>query len=208
VTVYFDTSTWNHLEDHAKREELIQLIQQRKLRVVASVISVAEILRIQGDLRRRQICSTMLALHGDAPLLERPFDLARAAAQGVLQGQVDFSIPRTGPGAYLLGCMLDVTQTPPTGEIWNWLHNMDDNLARLKAELNLLDLASDLDVLPNVLGTEALLKMLCKLPPAEELGVSPSQMRDIYGKSDVWKALGLGGHPNPAIEGHFKTGQR
>jgi len=85
---------------------------------------------------------------------------------------------------------------------------MDDNLARLKAELNLLDLASDLDVLPNVLGTEALLKMLCKLPPAEELGVSPSQMRDIYGKSDVWKALGLGGHPNPAIEGHFKTGQR
>jgi hypothetical protein len=33
----------------------------------------------------------MLALHGDAPLLERPFDLARAAAQGVLQGQVDFS---------------------------------------------------------------------------------------------------------------------
>jgi len=54
MDVYFDTSTWNHLEDHDEREKLIHLIQQRKQRVVASVISVVEILRIRDDLRRQK----------------------------------------------------------------------------------------------------------------------------------------------------------
>ena len=190
MNVYFDTSAWNHLEDHDKRENLIHLIQQRKQRVVASVISVGEILRIRDDIRRHKICSTMRTLHGDAPLLERPFDLARAAAQGILQGQEDFLLPRARPGDYLLSCMLDATQPPPTDEIWQWLHNMDDKWAEFKGQLNLLSLEPDLEDLPKVLGSAAFLKILCKLPPAEKLGASLSQMRDIYGKSDVWKALG------------------
>ena len=86
--------------------------------------------------------------------------------------------------------MLDVTLPPPSDEIWKWLHNMGDNWAQFKAELNLLDLRQDLEVSPDVLGSEALLKLLCKLPPAEELGGSLSQMRALYGRSDVWNALG------------------
>jgi hypothetical protein len=87
VNVYFDTSTWNHLKDHAERDELIRLIQRRKWLVLASVISVGEVLRTPDDFRRQEICSAMRTLHGDGPLLERPFDLARTAAQSVLRGQ-------------------------------------------------------------------------------------------------------------------------
>jgi hypothetical protein len=132
----------------------------------------------------------MRTLHGAAPLLERPIDVARAAAQAILQGQEDFLLPRTDRGNDLLRHVLDGTQPAPADEIWKWLPNMEDNLARFKVQLNLLDLKPELDVLPDVLGSEALLKVLCKLPPAEDLGASLSQMRAIYGKSDVWKALG------------------
>ena len=190
MDVYFDTSTWNHLEDHGERDKLIRLTQQRKQRVAASVISVGEVLRIRDDLRRQRICSTMRTLHGCAPLLERPFDVARAAAQAVLQGQEDFPLPRTGSGDYLLHCMSDPTELRPTDEIWKWLRNMDESWTEFKAELNLLSLEPELDVLPDVVGSEALLKSLCRLRPAEELGVSVSQMHAIYGKSDVWKGLG------------------
>jgi len=59
-----------------------------------------------------------------------------------------------------------------------------------KKQLNLLDLKPDLNRLPEVVGNDAFLKILCQLQPARELGVSLSQMQAIYEKSDVWKALG------------------
>lgn len=189
MNVYFDTSSWNHLADHHDREKLIHLIQQHKQLVMASVISVGEVLR-SDDLRRQEICSVMRTLHGDGPLLERPFVLAHAAAQGILQGQEDFCLPLTGPGNYLLHCVLDATEPPPQDEIWKWLCNEEEKWAKFKAYLNCLNLKPNLDCLPEVLGNDAFLKILCQSPPAEELGVSVSQMRAICEKSDVWKALG------------------
>jgi hypothetical protein len=50
--------------------------------------------------------------------------------------------------------------------------------------------AAVVGLIADVVGSEALLKSLCKLRSAEELGVSVSQMRAICGKSDVWKGLG------------------
>ena len=190
MNVYFDTSSWNHLVDHPDGEKLIRLIQQRKQLVLGSVITVGEVLRIQGDLRRQKICSAMRTLHGDGPLLEHPFDLAHAAAQAILQGQEDFRLPRTGPGNYLLHCIVDATQPPPQDEIWAWLGNMEEKWEESKAQLNLLDLKPDLNRLPDVLGNDAFLKILCQLQPAKKLEASDSQMRAICGKSDVWKALG------------------
>lgn len=191
MNVYFDTSTWNHLEDHDKREKLVDLIQQRKQRVVVSVISAGEILRIRDDLRRVRICSTMRALHGEGPLLERSFnELARAAAQCVLQGQGDFLLPETGSGKYLRDCMLGATQPPPTDEIWDWLRNMSDKMDRFIQEIRPPEPNLTTCYLsPEVLAREDFLKLLCMLPPAKELEVSVPDMRAICEKSDVWKAL-------------------
>jgi hypothetical protein len=67
---------------------------------------------------------------------------------------------------------------------------MENNLSTFFEQLNRLDPKPDLNRLPDVLVSDAFLKMLCQLPPAKELGASVSQMRVICDKSDVWKALG------------------
>ncbi len=190
MNVYFDTSTWNHLERHAERDRLIRIIQQHKQLVLASVITVGEVLRTPDPVDRQNICSVMRALHGNGPLLEHPFDLAHAAAQAILQKQEDFYLLRTGPGNYLLHCMLDATQPPPQDEIWAWLSNMEKRWKEARAQLNSLDLNPAMDHLPAVLGHDAFLEILCKLEPARTLAVSVPQMRVIYGYSDLWKALG------------------
>ena len=192
MNVYFDTSSWNDLVERPDREELISLIKQRKQLALASVISVGEVLRTLDDLRRQQICSAMQILHGDGPLLERSFnELARAAAQGVLQGQREFFLPETGSGKYLRACMLGATNPPPTDEICGWLRNTRNNMERFIQEIK--PQQPDLTTCylsREVLAREDFLKLLCELPPAKELGVSVSQMRAICEKSDVWKALG------------------
>ncbi len=191
MNIYFDTSSWNHLAiERTDREKLVCLILKRNYRVLASVISVGEVLRDTDGCRREKIRSTMGTLHGDGPLLERPLDLSRAAAEAVFQGQEDFPLPRTGPGEYLLACLQSATHPPPGDEIWGWLSNMRDCWCQFRARLNQLSLQPSFDVLPDVAGSDALLKLLCKLPTADALGVSLSQMRSIYKKSDVWKALG------------------
>src|SRR5438034_7051438 len=87
---YVDTSAWNGLAKHPERDELVHIIQQRKQVVVASVISVAEVLRIKDLKQRRLICSTMRLLHGESSLFERPLDLAGAAARAFFNGEKDY----------------------------------------------------------------------------------------------------------------------
>jgi hypothetical protein len=192
VNVYFDTSSWNDLAKHRHPENLIHLLHRNRRRVLASVISAAEVLRISPELQRQTICSRMRALHGDGPLLERSFnELARAAAQGVLQEHEDFLHPQTLPGNYLRACVSDATQPPPADEIWGWLSNMSTNMERFIQENKQpqRDLTTRY-LSPEVLGRDDFLKLLCKLPAAIELGVSVAQMRIICGASDVWNALG------------------
>ena len=186
---YFDTSSWDNLAKNPKREQVIGFIRREKLRVTASVISVAEVLRTPDLDQRKLTCSTMCALHGDGPPLENPFELARAAAQAALQGDRDFVLPQRGPGESLRACMSNPT-APPTAEIKNWLCNMDRNVERFIEEIRPEQPDTTTNYLsPEILDREDFLRLLCQFPPANELGLSVSQIRNICQKSDIWKAL-------------------
>jgi hypothetical protein len=56
---YFDTSSWDALAKDPNREQFIHLIQREGLRVMASVISVGEVLRTPNLDQRELTCATM-----------------------------------------------------------------------------------------------------------------------------------------------------
>ncbi len=189
-TVYFDTSSWNALAKRPDRGVLINLIRSGNRPVLASVVSLAEVLRTPDPDHKRLICSTMRALHGGGPLLERPLDIARAAAEAFLKGHEDFPLPVTGPGNYLHACMLDPDQEP-SSEIAAWLGNMNHNVEEFINANRPPERERDTVCLSlEVLEGEDFLNVLCRLPPTRDLGISVPQMRDLCKGSDVWRALG------------------
>jgi hypothetical protein len=188
--VYFDTSAWNYLSKRPDRATLVRGIKQSATVVLASVISVGEILRTSDAKLRQLMCSTIRELHGDGLLLERPEDLAVAAAEALRRGEKDMLLPRTGPGNTLYSYMCNPT-SPPTEDIWAWLRNMDRNLNRFIDEIR----PSHADTTtqyctPQVLEREDFLQILCELPPTKHLNLSTSEVRQLCERSDAWKALG------------------
>lgn len=187
--VYFDTSAWDRLAKDCNRDQVIRSIQRKKFRVLASVISVGEVLRTP-DLKQRQLtCSTMCALHGDGPVLDHPLALARAAAQAVLKGDGDFLLPESGPARSLRVCMSDPT-APPTREITGWLSNMNGNVESFIEEIK----PDERDALTNYLSPEVLeredfVRLLSQFPPVKELALTVPQIHTACQKSDIWKAL-------------------
>lgn len=126
--VYFDASAWSDLVRERDRDALVAN-KRRPALVLASVISAGEILRTSDALLRKELSSTMLSLHGDGPLLERPLDLARAAAIAHLRGDEDMPLPQTSPGRSLLSFL----RSPGCADrdtIGAWLGNSDANLER------------------------------------------------------------------------------
>jgi len=187
--VYFDTSAWDRLAKDCNRDQLIRSIQRENVRVLASAISAAEVLRTPDPNQRQLTCSTMCALHGDGPLLDHPLNLARSAAQAVLQWDRDFLLPESGPARSLRACMSDPT-APPTSEITDWLSSMNGNVERFIEEIG----PDQPDLMTcylsaEVVGREDFLRLLSQFPPAKELGLTVSQIRNACQKCDVWKAL-------------------
>jgi hypothetical protein len=187
---YFDTSSWNGLAKHRDRDEPVHLIQQRKQVVVASVISVAEVLRIKDSEQRRLICSTMHVLHGDRPLFRTSARPRKSSRPGILQREEDYRISPSGPGSSLYSLMVDPISVPATG-IWDWLHNMDQNVNRFIDQIR--PSKPDLETKyhsPEIIEGHDFFDILCSFPPAKGLGLSISQMRELCTNSDIWRALG------------------
>jgi hypothetical protein len=186
--VYFDTSAWDYVSKHARREEVIYAIRQSGAIVLASVISAAEALRTRDPRLRRTICSAILELHGEGHILERPQDLTVAAAEAFLRGEKDVTLPRTDSGEAIYTHLLNPT-LPPRKELWDWLHNMDNNLNRFieKTKPQRRDVRIRY-CSPKVLEREDFLRILCEVPPTRHLKLSISQMRDLCQASDLWKA--------------------
>lgn len=186
--VYFDTSCWNRLCSYPDSRTLVERIHLKGQIVLSSVISVGEVLRAPED-KRRVMCSMMSRLHGQGPLLERPHDLARAAAEAVRRGEKDLPLPLTGTGNYLLGCVRDPA-TPPTEEIERWLSTIERNMKRFIEETRPYNPDVTTSYLSQeTLDSETFLSLLCKCPPFEDLTFSASEMRGFCGKSDVWRAF-------------------
>ncbi len=187
--VYFDTSVWNHLTDARDRDMLIRSLQRRRI-PFASVISIAEILGTSDLNKRADLCGTIRALHGDRPLLERPMDLAEAAAEAFLKREDTLCAKESGPARTLYDALTNPSDAP-VSEINNWLDNMDQNLEGFidKIKPPSKDEATNY-LSPIILERSDFLSSLCQFPPARKLNLSPAQMRELCRASDIWRALG------------------
>ena len=188
LRVYFDTSAWNRLADRPNRHGLIAALQARRAVVLASVYSAAEILRTSLPERRADLAAVMQAFDPDLPLLERPFTIAVATAQAFLRGEDDALQPQSGPGRTLLSYLTcpDETDQDP---LEAWLLNSEVNLERFRVEAASPDPDSTRYHASEILETDAFLRLLLRLPPAVELGLSLGQVRDLYQRVDVWRAM-------------------
>jgi len=187
--VYFDTSAWNDVVDHAESEAILAELRSRAVIVLASVISAGEILKTPAADRRERLCSVMLKLHGDVALLERPMTLAAEAARAFFRQERDFSLPRTGPGRSLLE-FLRRPDAADKSSIAAWLQNLDRNHERFLKEIRpeLADPSTRYHS-AELLQTEPFLKLLSTVPAAQELALSVPQIGELIAGVDVWRAL-------------------
>ena len=186
--VYFDASAWNRLADHPNREDLTAGLRRRSARVIASVISAGEILRTTGVERRAHLAAVIRDLNPDLPLFEGPLALAAATAGAALNGESDALLKQSGPGRTLLGYLHrpDATDRDPIGA---WLQNQESNLEKFRLNVEAPEPDGTRYHSPAILETDAFLRLLLTLPPAVELGLSLAQVRELYERVDVWRAL-------------------
>jgi hypothetical protein len=188
--IYFDTSVWGHLTDALDRESLIDLLKRKRQIPRASVISVAQIL-LTPDLEKRDfLCETVRALHGERQVLERPLDIAKVAASAFLHGERTLCIKESGPARSFYDALSD-PRNAPVHQVKQWVDNMDFNLQKFIQAVkppfkdNITNYLS-----PKVLGRDDFVRALCKFSAAQDLDLSPDQMRGLCHFSDVWRALG------------------
>jgi len=188
VVVYFDASAWNRLADHPNHEGLTAGLRHRNARVIASVISAGEILRTTDPERRAQLAVVIRDLNPDLPLFEGPLALAAVTASAALNGEPDALLEQTGSGRTLLGYLHrpDATDRDPIGA---WLQNNERNLERFRLSVEAPEPEGTRYHSPEILGTDAFLRLLLTLPPAVELRLSLAQVRELYERVDVWRAL-------------------
>jgi predicted nucleic acid-binding protein len=187
--IYFDTSAWNDVVDHAESDAIVAELGSRAVTVFASVISAGEILKTRTADRRERLCAVMLKLHGDVALLERPMTLAAEAARAFLRKERDFSLPCSGPGRSLRE-FLGRPDTADAFSIAAWLQNLDRNHERFLKEIRPeLPDPKTRYYSPELLRTEPFLKLLSTVPAAQELRLSTPQIAKLTAEVDVWRAL-------------------
>ncbi len=186
--VYLDASAWNRLADQPDRDRLAAGLRRRNAHVIASVISAGEILRTAAAERRARLAGVIRDLNPDLPLFEEPLALAAATARAALNGEADALLKQSGPGRTLLGYLHqpDTTDRDPIGA---WLQKKESNLERFRLRVETPDPNGTRYHSPAVLETDAFLRLLLALPPAVELGLSLAQVRELYERVDVWRAL-------------------
>jgi hypothetical protein len=189
--IYFDTSSWNDLADHPARDNLIGSLKGTGTLVLASVFSVGEVLQTNNPARRRTLCETVHALHGEGPLLERPFDILYATASAFQRGDVEATVPESGPSRQLWQYMTGASEfTEQDGAgIKAWLRNSEGNLGRFIEHIKppMPDLTTNY-CSKEVLARDDFLSLLLQFPDISSLSLSVSDMRALSSKATVWSA--------------------
>lgn len=189
---YFDASAWSRLARDPKCEDIVAELRRRQVIVLASVISAGEILKTPDIGLRKRLCSLMLNLHGDGPLLERPMTLAAGAASAFLEGETDFLLPQSRPGRSLLAFLYrpdDIDRQ----SIADWIDNLDGSyqqfLAKVKPER---PNRSTRYYSEEILRSNPFLRLLASCPAARQLELSPTQVAHLCSSVDI--LAGSGGH--------------
>jgi hypothetical protein len=187
--MYFDTSVWGHITDAPDRDALIRSLKRRRQTPLASVISVAQILLTPDLNKRTSLCGTILTLHGDRQVLERPLELAETAASAFLRGERTLCIKESAPAKSFYDALSD-PRNAPIEKIKPWIENMDSKLERFIHEIRppLKEEATDF-LTPEVLERGDFLAALCRLPTAQRVRLSTDRLRALCRSSDVWRAL-------------------
>ena len=169
--VYFDASAWNDLADHPNREGLTTGLRRRNARVIASVISAGEILRTTSADRRAHLAVVIRDLNPDLPLFEDPLAIAAATAKAALRGEPDALLDQSGSGRTLLGYLARPDATD-RGSIGAWLRNKENNLEGFRLNVEAPEPDNRRHHSPEILETDAFLRLLLRLPPAVGLRLS------------------------------------
>jgi hypothetical protein len=187
--IYFDTSVWGHVTEARDRDRLIRALRRRRQIPRASVISVGQILLARDLDKRDSLCKTVRALNGKRQVLERPFDIAKAAASAFLQGERALCIKESAAARSFYDALSN-PRNAPVQQVQQWLDNMDSNLQRFIQVIKppLKDNITQY-LAPAVLDREDFLSAVCRFSTAQDLGLSPDQMRELCHASDVWRAL-------------------
>jgi hypothetical protein len=188
LTSYFDASAWSDLARDSRCDAIVAGLRRRQVRVLASVISAGEILKTPDRGLRGRLCSVMLALHGDGPLLERPMTLVASAATACLKGESDFVLPLSEPGQSILALLHEPNETDQ--QVADWIHNLDEKyqqfLAQAKPEQpNMTTRYYSAEIL----RSDPFLRLLASCPAALQLDLSTAQVAHLCSRVDVWQAL-------------------
>lgn len=191
--IYFETSAWNRFAERRDRTAVADVLRRNEDQVLASVITVGEVLRTADPDRRRLLCEAMDALHGSiAPLLDHPDHLAGYAAETSRSGEHGVNL-RQGPGATLLSRYLRspaAVSEEERHEVENWIRAMDEDQTALFEDLARTGPRAGQEFCSaEVLSRPEFSELFAeKVPVAIERGLTGQQVRELSATSDVWKA--------------------
>jgi len=189
--IYFETSSWNKLAKHPARDQLVGSLKDSETLVLASVLSVGEVLQTPTLSTRRALCETIRDLHGGGPLLERPVDIMYASASAFRRGDSEMTVPECGPAHQLWQFITGAAELSEqdTARIMAWLKNSEANLAQFIEEIKppLPDRKTNY-CSREVLDGDDFLSLLLKYPNISSMGLSVSDIRTLCDRTDVWRA--------------------
>ncbi len=187
--IYFDTSAWGHITALPDRNLLTSLIKRMRQIPLASVVSVAEILRTPDLETRVSLCETILTLHRERPVLEQPLVIAEAVANAFLRGETALCLEKSQAAGSFYKALSD-PQNAPIEQVTKWINDMNSKLERFIRDIRPLMKDEVTNYLSSeVLEREDFLAHLCMFPTAQKLGLSVDQVRGLCRSTDIWRAL-------------------
>lgn len=199
---YFDSSSWNWFYDRPDRAILLDRVRNRRITILASALSAAEIATTRNPSRRRDLCQFMKDVHPESlGLLEHPLRMAKPMAEGILRGEDSYVIPETLLAQEVSAFLSDPVDEETRQGIIDWRKRIEtrfqDTIVVLASALkkaledhNYIEPAPDLMTF-EAARSPAMIEALLAVAAQMDLEASEDQMRSIYESPfpTVWSCL-------------------